>query len=202
MPGAEALIEFKDLRPDELQLLVEQQQTQASRVRHTRIIWIGDDIQQLFHAVAVKRRDNPKLGEMGAYRIDNCGSLPDQKMPRSVEDKTSLLLDRFDRHEAHARPLHCFTNRLGVGRVVLLPLHVWLYIGRRYQFHGVTERRQLARPVVRRRACLYADRARCELGEERDHHRTLQLLAHDNLAARINRRAPGKPTWRCRGQWS
>jgi hypothetical protein len=44
-----------------------------------------------------------------------------------------LLLFALHGHEPHARPLRCFADRLGIDRVVFLPLHEWLYIGGRDQ---------------------------------------------------------------------
>jgi hypothetical protein len=41
-------------------------------------------------------------------------------MPGPVQHQTRLLVGRFHRHEAHARPLHRLADRLGIGRVILL----------------------------------------------------------------------------------
>src|SRR5690606_6725080 len=49
------------------------------------------------------------------------------------------------------------------------------------------ELRQLARPVMRRATRFHADQARRQLGEERQHLRSPQRLANDDLAGGINR---------------
>jgi hypothetical protein len=39
--------------------------------------------------------------------------------------------------------------RLCVGPVILLSLHIWLHVGRRYQANGVPKRLKLPRPIMR-----------------------------------------------------
>lgn len=46
-----------------------------------------------------------------------------------------LLLFALDGNKPHARPMRRFTNRLGMSRIVLLPFHEWLDIGRRDEPH-------------------------------------------------------------------
>lgn len=53
-------------------------------------------------------------------------------------------------HEAHRRPGHGLADRLGIGGIVLLPLHIWLHIARRYALHLVTQRTELEGSMVRR----------------------------------------------------
>jgi hypothetical protein len=50
----------------------------------------------------------------------------------------------------------------------------------------MAERLELARPMVRRRAGLYADQAQWQLLEERQDVAPLQLTADNHLAFRIN----------------
>jgi hypothetical protein len=96
---------------------------------------------------------------MRADRADHGAPLPDQKIARPVEQQRRLALRRLDRNEAHARPLNRFADRLRVRHVVLLALHVRLDELRRHQAHVVAERRDLARPVVRRVASLDPDQS-------------------------------------------
>src|ERR1700730_2434240 len=56
----------------------------------------------------------------------------------------SPAVPRSDRNEAHARSLRCFTDGLGIGRVVLLPLEAGVI--NRAQWPQLTD---LACPVVR-----------------------------------------------------
>ena len=60
-----------------------------------------------------------------------------------------LLLFALHRHEAHARALRRFADRLGIDRVVLLPLHKRLYIGGRDQPNFMAKLGELASPVMR-----------------------------------------------------
>ena len=107
-------------------------------------------------------------------------------MARAVEHQAALLLGRFGRHEPHVRPLHRLADRLRVGGIVLLPLHVRLYIGRRHELHGVAKGLQFTRPMMRRRTRFDADHARRELLEEWEDARSPKLLAHDDLAISVD----------------
>jgi len=147
---------------------------------------IGDGVEQVLHAVASDRSNNAELGQMCADRVDDRGLLPDEEMPRAMEDQAALLLGRFRRHEAHARPLHRLTDRLGIGSVVLLAFDVGLHVGRRDETDGMSERLQLSRPVMRGGARLDADEAGRQLLEERQHIATLQLSTDDSIAPRVN----------------
>src|SRR6478672_10822701 len=71
------------------------------------------------------------------------GGLRCRKRPRR------LLLFALHRHEPHARALRRFADRLGIDRVVLLPLHKRLYIGGRDQPNFMAKLGELASPVMR-----------------------------------------------------
>jgi hypothetical protein len=88
-----------------------------------------------------------------------------------------LLPFTLHRHEPHAGALRRFANRLGIVRVVLLPLHKRLYIGGRDQPNLMAKLGELTGPVMRSTACLQryrATRLRCE--------ETKQLSPADPLA--------------------
>ncbi len=68
-----------------------------------------------------------------------------------------LLICALHRHETHAGASHRLADRLCIGGVGLTAFHVGLHVGGRYQLDGVTELRELPRPVVRRRARFNAD---------------------------------------------
>src|SRR5580700_7474685 len=61
-----------------------------------------------------------------------------------------------------------------------------LAIGRRHQPHRVTQRLELARPVVSRRAGLDTDQTWRQLLEESQYIATLQLPANNHRAASVN----------------
>src|SRR6266705_3338559 len=105
-------------------------------------------------------------------------------MACAVKHQAALLLRRLCWHEPHVGSGDA--NRLCVGCIVLLTLNVGLYIGWWHQSDGMAEYLELARPIVRRGASLYADQARWQLLKERQDVATLQLAADDHLASGIN----------------
>jgi hypothetical protein len=68
-------------------------------------------------------------------------------------------------HEPHAWPLRRFADRLGIDRVVLLPLHERFYIGGRDQPNLMAKLDELTGPVMCSTTCLERDRA-TRLGRE------------------------------------
>jgi hypothetical protein len=93
-----------------------------------------------------------------------------------------LLLDRFDRHEAHGRARDSLADRLGVRRISLTALYVRFDVGRRHQSHRVTEGREFARPMMARAASFHADQTGRELAEEGHHLRPPERAPDENLA--------------------
>jgi len=98
------------------------------------------------------------------------GGLRCRKRPRR------LLLFALHRHEPHARALRRFADRLGIDRIVLLPLHKRLYIRGRDQPNFVTKLGELTGPVMRSTTCLQPYRA-TRLGREE----IQQLSSADSL---------------------
>jgi hypothetical protein len=80
---------------------------------------------------------------MRADGVDDRRLLPDEEMPRTMQHQAALLLGRFRRHEAHARPLRRFAYGLGIGSIILLAFDIGLHVGRRNEPHGMTESLQL-----------------------------------------------------------
>ena len=65
-------------------------------------------------------------------------------MTGTMQCQAALLLRRLGRDEPHVRPGDRLTDRLGVGGIVLMPLHIGLHVGRRHQAHSVAKRLQFA----------------------------------------------------------
>src|SRR6266542_5449857 len=103
-----------------------------------------------------------------------------------MEHQAALLLGRLRRHEPHVGPGHCFTDCLGISGIILVPLHVRPDIGWWHQAHGMPKRLELARPMMRRRAGLDADKARRQLLEEGNDVTALQLAPDDHIAFGVN----------------
>jgi hypothetical protein len=107
-------------------------------------------------------------------------------MARAMKYQAALLVRSLGLDEPHVGPADSFTDGLSVIGIVLLSFNVRLHVGRWHQPHGVAQRLQLARPMVRRGASLNADQAWRKLLEKRQDEATLQLTADDHLAGSIN----------------
>ena len=112
--------------------------TRTSYLRHSLVVWIGDDIEQFLDAMTPDRRDDPELSKMSADRIDHGSLLTNKQVARAVEHQAALLLGGLGRYEPHVGSGNCLANGLRVSRVILLPLDVGLHIGRWHQSDGMT----------------------------------------------------------------
>src|SRR5580700_5287614 len=115
--------------------------------------------------------------QMAAQSIDALRALTHQEIPDSEHDAVRLLLFGLDRNEAHARPRRRFTDGLGIGRIVLLPLDEWLNVGWRDQSHAMAQLADLARPIVRAGTGFHRDDTRRLRRQKAE-----QLRAGDALA--------------------
>jgi hypothetical protein len=156
----------------------------------------------LVYAIAPNRRDDTKLGKMSADGIDHRGLLADQQVAGPMQRQATLLLACFGCHKPHIGSGNRLTDRLGVNRIVLMPLHIGRHVGRRHQANGVAKRLQFARPMMRRGTGFDADQARRQLLEERQNVAPLNLAAKRNIALRIDAVNLEKQTSQCRDRWS
>ena len=117
------------------------------------------------------------FSEVTPDRVNELGSLPHQQITGPKHQTRRLLLFALHRHKPHARALRRFADRLGIDRVVLLPLHKRLYIGGRDQPNFMAKLGELTGPVMRSTTCLQRYRA-TRLGCEE----IQQLSAADPLA--------------------
>src|SRR5918994_4926402 len=186
VPGDDHTVELQDLRLKRPQLSAERGETRAGDRGHPFVTWIGDHPKQLLDTIASDRRDDPELCKMGADRIDHRSLLADQQMARAMEHQAALLLGRLGRHEPHGCPGDRFADRFGISGVVLLSLDVRLHVGRRHQAHRVSERLELARPMMRGGTGLNTNEARRQLLKECQDVAALQLPADNNVASCIN----------------
>src|SRR5262245_8779618 len=81
--------------------------------------------------MAPNRCNDSKFGEMAADRIDHRSLLANEQEAGAVECQTALVLKSLDGDEPHVDPGDRFADRLSVGGIVLLALHVRLHIGQR-----------------------------------------------------------------------
>ena len=106
-------------------------QTRTGYLRNSLIVWIGGDIEQFLDTVTPNWRYDSELGKMGPDCIDHRGLLTDELMARAVQHQATLLLWSFGWHKPHVGPGDRFANGLCVSRIILLPLDIGFYVGRR-----------------------------------------------------------------------
>ena len=141
------LVELGDLNDQQCAQL-------PNRARQPRL-GIFNRLRQPFHVRRPLRRDDAELREVSPQRVDRLRALANQQIARAEQHALRLLLPRLYRHETHRRPRGRLADRLGVGGVVLLPLHERLHVDRRDQLHLMTELLELSAPVVRARTGLH-----------------------------------------------
>ena len=173
MPSIDQAIELQDMRFQHTQLVAESCETRSRYLGHASVIYIGDDLKKLLNTAAPDRRHNPKLGKVSAERIGYRILLAYQEMTRAMEHQAALLLWRFDLNKPHRRPPDSFADRLRVRRIVLLSFDIRLHVGWRHQTHGMAQRLELTRPMVRRGTSLNAYDTWCKLLKERQNIATL-----------------------------
>src|ERR1700730_5909754 len=104
MPSVDLSVELQDLSFELAEQSSQGPQALTRNLGDALVPLISNGVEQLLHAVASNRSDNAELGQMRADRVDDRGLLPDEEMPRAMENQAALLLGRFGRHEA--RPLY------------------------------------------------------------------------------------------------
>ena len=123
---------------------------------------------------------------MGADRIDHGGLLANEQMAGTMEHQAALLLGRLGLDEPHVCSGDRLADGFSVGSIVLLPLDIGLHVSRRHQAHGVAERLEFARPIMRRCAGFDTNQARRHLLEKRQDIAALQLTADDHIVFRVD----------------
>src|SRR6476660_7841261 len=124
MPGVDPSVELQDLCFKLAEQRTQGFETRTRDLGNAVVPLICNGVEQFLHAVASDRSDNAELSEMCADRVDDRGLLPDEEMPRAMQHQTALLLGRFGRYEAHARPLDRFTDCLGISSIILLAFDI------------------------------------------------------------------------------
>src|SRR5258706_2242734 len=156
VPGHDHPIKLQDLLLEAEQLSAERGKARAGNLWHPFVARVGNNMQQFVDSFAPDRRDNAELGEVRADRVNHRGLLADEQVACAVKHQAALLLRSFCWYKPHVGSGNCLANSLCVSCIVLLTLDVGLYISWRHQPHGMAEYLELARPIVRRGAGLYA----------------------------------------------
>jgi hypothetical protein len=186
MPGQDPAIELQDLLLEPPQLGAKGGETGAHNLRHALVVSIRDDSKQLFNTLASDRGYDPELSHVSTDCIDHRGLLADEELACAMEHQATLLFGRLGLDKPHVGPGHRFTDGLGVSGIVLLPLDIGLYVAWRHQAHGMPERLELARPMMRRGTGLDANKAWRKLLEERQDVPALQLTADEHVPRHVN----------------
>src|SRR5271154_1097949 len=131
------------------------------------------------------RRDDANLCQMPAQGVQQPRAVARQRLADAMTHQLGLVLDRSDRHEAHARTPDSFANPPRVGRVVLVAPHIRLHISGRDQLHAMAEFDQFARPVMRGAASLDPDQASRKRAKKRKQVAALDRLGDDDPALRV-----------------
>src|ERR1700740_2624762 len=127
-------------------------------------------------------KDMAIFAEVPAQGIDALRALAHQKIPGPEYDAVRLLRLVLDGHKAHARPLCDLTDCLGISRIILLPLHERLDVGRRDQPHCVAQLADLSPPIVRSCASFHRDNAGRLPRQELEQLRSGETLAEPRMA--------------------
>src|SRR5262247_4637942 len=186
VPGHELLLDRRNRRLQLLNLCRQHLEHLARQIRQPRVALIADNGNQLADVAQALRRDHAELSQMPAQSVHQTRTLAHQPLPATVQQHSSLLVSRLDRHKAHRRAPNRLADRFRIGGIVLVALDVRLHVLRRHQSHLVAKRAQLPPPVVRRRARLQANQTGRQSTEERQNLRTPKLLAHNRRSLCIN----------------
>ena len=130
----------------------------------------------------------PELSGVPADGVGELGAAANQLVTHPNQHQRGLLLSTLHRHEPllNPRPAHRFADRLGIGCVVLVALHILFRILRRHQHHLVPQSADLARPIMRSAAGFDADPRRWQLGKKLNDLPPPQLLAQRRLLGAIH----------------
>lgn len=114
-------------------------------------------------------------------RIHICGPLMHQAFPSTENGRARLLLDCLGLHETHLRLACRNDNRLGIGRIIFLPLHKGVHVLRCDKRYLVPKSFHLTGSKMRAAACLENYHAGLLLRQECGELLPRQLLAELDL---------------------
>ena len=132
------------------------------------------------------RNDDAKFGQQAADLVGLGGPCLDESLARPMDCQQGLLFLRLDCDESHSGPGNGLADGLGVGRVILVRLHVGLDELRRHQLDRMAHLAQFPGRVVCSTTRFHPDQTGLELDEKRQHLRTPQLLAQARLAMKVD----------------
>src|SRR6201987_5449131 len=116
------------------------------------------------------------LQEKAADLIDDRGPLPHQAVAHTMQRLEIELLVGFWRYALRRRPLHGFSDRMGISKVILVTLPERLGVDRRHFPQSVVESGKPAGNIVRSNARLDPDRAWRHIRKPRHNSGACDLL--------------------------
>src|SRR5215471_13002615 len=131
-------------------------------------------------------RDDAEFRQESPHCVDRGSALADEQRANTMQRQYALLIERLDRDKPHVRPDDGFADRLSIGCIGLVPLHVWLDVLRWDQPHGMAETGEFARPVVRSGARLHPDQTSRQLSKIRHQLVSREPPAQHSPAGIIN----------------
>ena len=173
------LLDLDELGLNLPELLDQAPQAASQDWRHACVGFIFDHCRQQAYVVRAVWSDYAELREMAPDGIDQLRPLPHQQFSHSVNHQDFLLLFLFDGHETHCRTHHCFADRLGVGRVVLVSLDEGPHVLSWQKPNFMAEATNYARPIMPAGTGFEPDDTRCEASEISGHFITLELSLSD-----------------------
>src|SRR5262249_24988905 len=98
--------------------------TWRAKSGHRRAAATAANGDQLADVAKALRRDHAELGKMPAQSVHQTRTLAHQPLPATMQQHSSLLVSRLDRHKAHRRAPNRLADRFGIGGIVLVALDV------------------------------------------------------------------------------
>lgn len=132
-------------------------------------------------------KDSPELVEQPAQGIALHVAHLHEQLALPVQREGGLLLSCFHAHELDLGLLHGQPDRTRVRGISLVACHKGTHDLGVQQAHGVAQRGELARPVMRSAARLHGDEASRLAGKVLKHFGTLELHVDDLAGAHVHR---------------
>src|SRR5208283_2802644 len=140
----------------------------------------------LAHVVDALGNDKSKFSEQPADLIGLRGTGLHKTLAHPMHRQDCLLFDVLDRHEAHSGPAHRLADRLRIGDVVFIRLHIRLHKLWCNKPYRMSKALQRTSPMMRTGASLHTNYAGRQVPKEYCHLCAPQLLAEHRLTPFID----------------
>jgi hypothetical protein len=127
-------------------------------------------------------QDDAIFRQQPSHFINQRRAGSDKPFTHAMQGLNVLLMNVFNRHEAHVGTRHRLGNRFGVTQVIFVRFHIWFDVLRRHQLHVMTLLAQTPRPIMGAATRFHPDDHRWQLRHKRDQFSASQAFAHDDFA--------------------